>query len=86
MVRVAFVYLSILTVFLATVPVECGKEDAANKKTKEGEEWKKKDVRDYSDADIERLYDQWEVCVLEHPITDKHTMYTVDLYCYRRFY
>jgi len=24
------------------------------------EDWKKKDVRDYSDADLERLYEQWE--------------------------
>ena len=23
--------------------------------------WKKKDVRDYTDADIERLFEQWEV-------------------------
>lgn len=30
----------------------------------EGEKpaWAKKDIRDYSDADLERLYDQWEVC------------------------
>lgn len=30
----------------------------------EGEEkpaWAKKDIRDYSDADLERLLDQWEV-------------------------
>lgn len=25
------------------------------------EKWKKKDVRDYTDADLERLYEQWEV-------------------------
>jgi len=25
------------------------------------EKWKKKDIRDYTDADVERLYDQWEV-------------------------
>ncbi|XP_025080642.1 LRP chaperone MESD-like [Pomacea canaliculata] len=29
-------------------------------KEKRDEKWKKKDVRDYSDADVERLYDQWE--------------------------
>lgn len=23
--------------------------------------WKKKDIRDYSEADLERLYEQWEV-------------------------
>lgn len=32
-------------------------------KEKRDEKWKKKDVRDYSDADVERLYDQWEVSV-----------------------
>ena len=32
------------------------------KKSKEGEkpDWAKKDIRDYSDADLERLLDQWE--------------------------
>ncbi|KAL8563907.1 hypothetical protein ACOMHN_049563 [Nucella lapillus] len=36
---------------------------AGKKEDKEGGEankWKKKDVRDYTDADVERLYDQWE--------------------------
>lgn len=32
------------------------------KKTKEKPDWAKKDIRDYSDADMERLLDQWEVC------------------------
>ncbi|XP_041356246.1 LRP chaperone MESD-like [Gigantopelta aegis] len=27
---------------------------------KEEEKWKKKDIRDYDDGDVERLYDQWE--------------------------
>lgn len=30
------------------------------KKPKEKPEWAKKDIRDYSDADMERLLDQWE--------------------------
>lgn len=30
------------------------------KKPKDKPEWAKKDVRDFSDADLERLYDQWE--------------------------
>jgi hypothetical protein len=29
---------------------------------KEKPEWAKKDIRDFSDADMERLLDQWEVC------------------------
>lgn len=33
------------------------------KKSKEGEKpaWAKKDIRDYTDADLERLLDQWDV-------------------------
>ncbi|GIY60936.1 LDLR chaperone boca, partial [Caerostris extrusa] len=27
---------------------------------KEKPDWAKKDIRDYTDADLERLYDQWE--------------------------
>lgn len=30
------------------------------KKSKEQPDWAKKDIRDYSDADMERLLDQWE--------------------------
>lgn len=34
-----------------------------SKKFKENDkpEWAKKDIRDYTDADMERLLDQWEV-------------------------
>lgn len=34
----------------------CKKADDKNKP-----EWAKKDIRDYNDADLERLLDQWEV-------------------------
>ena len=34
------------------------------KKTKEKPEWAKKDIRDFSDADMERLLDQWDVSFL----------------------
>jgi hypothetical protein len=30
-----------------------------------GETKPKKDVRDYTDADIERLYEEWEVIIFE---------------------
>ncbi|KAI1307244.1 LDLR chaperone boca [Halotydeus destructor] len=33
---------------------------ANGKKAKEQPEWAKKDVRDYTDADLERLLDQWD--------------------------
>lgn len=31
---------------------------------KEKPEWAKKDIRDYSDADMERLLDQWDVSII----------------------
>jgi len=34
----------------------CKKADPENKP-----KWAKKDIRDFDDADLERLYDQWEV-------------------------
>lgn len=47
-----FLFILYLTIFLVY-----------GKKTKENEkpDWAKKDIRDYSDADMERLLDQWEV-------------------------
>lgn len=32
-------------------------------------EWAKKDIRDYSEADLERLLDQWEVSRLTKSLT-----------------
>ena len=49
-------HCAILVVFVLTTL--CSSIDA--KKTKDKPEWAKKDIRDYSDADLERLYDQWE--------------------------
>lgn len=40
--------------------VVCGAMVVA-KKANEKPSWAKKDIRDYSDADMERLLDQWEV-------------------------
>lgn len=43
--------------FLVIISLASGK-----KSTKENKpQWAKKDIRDYSDADLERLLDQWEV-------------------------
>lgn len=39
-----------------TLLITSKKSDDANKP-----EWAKKDIRDYSEADLERLLDQWEV-------------------------
>ncbi|XP_022919656.1 LDLR chaperone boca [Onthophagus taurus] len=38
------------------------------KKSKDKPEWAKKDIRDFSDADMERLFDQWEED--EEPLED----------------
>lgn len=46
---------------------------ATAKKYEEDEKpaWAKKDIRDFSDADVERLFDQWEVgsfwCLSSYP-------------------
>lgn len=37
---------------------------AVAKKAKDKPDWAKKDIRDYSEADMERLLDQWEVSPL----------------------
>lgn len=37
---------------------------AVAKKAKDKPDWAKKDIRDYSEADMERLLDQWEVSTL----------------------
>lgn len=37
---------------------------AVAKKAKDKPDWAKKDIRDYSEADMERLLDQWEVSAL----------------------
>ena len=39
----------------------CSKKDTDEDKPPEDDKWKKKDVRDYSEADLEKLFDQWEV-------------------------
>ena len=35
--------------------------DAKKSEEKEKPAWAKKDIRDYTDADLERLLDQWDV-------------------------
>ncbi len=51
--------LTILLSLLLFLLVSAKKFDEKNKP-----DWAKKDIRDYSDADVERLLDQWEVCKL----------------------
>jgi len=47
-------FVSLINLFLI-LSVKSGNAEDANEK------WKKKDIRDYTDADVERLYEQWEV-------------------------
>ncbi|XP_059153101.1 LDLR chaperone boca-like [Physella acuta] len=52
----------ILIFLIILINVCCAKKSKESKKASDGgsEKWKKKDVRDYNDADIERLFEQWE--------------------------
>lgn len=45
----------ILSLFSLYLIVDCKKPDG------EKPQWAKKDIRDYSEADMERLLEQWEV-------------------------
>lgn len=51
-------YLILILVFVL-ISVNCKKFTDENKP-----EWAKKDIRDFNDADMERLLDQWEVSFL----------------------
>ncbi|CAH1789342.1 unnamed protein product [Owenia fusiformis] len=53
---------SLYFVGLLLICAQCGqsKDNDVNEKNEASEKWKKKDIRDYSEADLERLYDQWE--------------------------
>jgi len=50
-----------LLILLFSPYTTCSKEDTDEEKPPEDDKWKKKDVRDYSEADLEKLFDQWEV-------------------------
>ena len=46
---------------LLTIPFMVLLQVGICKKSEVKPDWAKKDIRDYSDADMERLLDQWEV-------------------------
>ncbi|CAL1528141.1 unnamed protein product [Lymnaea stagnalis] len=56
MAKYSFMILVVLFLFCFVN----GKKDSKKEKSDESEKWKKKDVRDYNDVDLERLYEQWE--------------------------
>ena len=39
-------------------------DNTENNANNDKDKWKKKDIRDYSEADMERLLDQWEVRII----------------------
>lgn len=49
--------------FICVVVAEAKGKNAEKKDDDHKNSWKKKDIRDYSEADLERLYQQWEVGV-----------------------
>jgi len=56
MAEVKFVLLvNLLSLIILALHVKSENVEGASEK------WKKKDIRDYTDADVERLYEQWEV-------------------------
>ena len=56
--------LAILVVFIITLTFSAyAKKKSGADSTDAADKWKKKDVRDYTDADLERLFEQWEVGV-----------------------
>lgn len=50
------VIIGLVAFFILARDIDCKKY----KDEKEKPQWAKKDIRDYSDADLERLYEQWE--------------------------
>jgi hypothetical protein len=54
-----FQYSIICVVLLILTFVNAGKKS----KSEEKPAWAKKDIRDYNDADLERLLDQWDVSI-----------------------
>lgn len=49
----------ILLLLIILTPVIFSKKSS----DKDKPEWAKKDIRDFSEADMERLFDQWEVLI-----------------------
>ena len=58
-----FLFCCFILIGLQLRLVRTDSEEADSKavNSESGDRWKKKDIRDYSDADVERLYEQWEV-------------------------
>ena len=46
---------------IVSLYLSCFASSDEKSNTVEKEKWKKRDVRDYTDVDVEKLYEQWEV-------------------------
>jgi len=53
--KLIVIFYIIASILVISKTVSC-------KKQNEKPEWAKKDIRDFTDADMERLLEQWEVC------------------------
>lgn len=51
----------LLSRLLVIIPLLCTCAYTQQQKETDGKAKKKKDLTDYTDADLERLYDEWEV-------------------------
>lgn len=56
--------LTAVTLGFCLTSVLCAEDPNTDEEVPASEKWKKKDIRDYSDADMERLYQQWEVGII----------------------
>lgn len=62
MMKLQFCLLGAIIIITLLVEVKSKKSKPEEKPT-----WAKKDIRDFSEADMERLLDQWEVSFYEMP-------------------
>lgn len=58
--KIVHSFLLYFLLFTSLYYVASGKKKP-NGNENDADKWKKKDIRDYTDADLERLYEQWEV-------------------------
>ena len=72
------IFFFVLIIELMFVTILCKKTKGTEKPA-----WAKKDIRDYSEADLERLLDQWEVCYTQFnlPLFDHILFIILTMYC-----
>lgn len=71
MKKYLFVCLLLLIIHLTNIE---------SKKPKEKPEWAKKDIRDFTDVDMERLLEQWEVSTYSFIYSIKIVQKLLDFY------